>query len=114
MPLPETEITEQVEAPELPQVIVEAQELLHDVLTELLQLGAVEATIEVVRLHPEVTEVLDEAQEATNPEVLYLAETTTDLQAGPVLEVTAAAVHQEVVREEAIEAQEVVPEEAPE
>ncbi len=111
MPLPEIEIIEQVEAPELLQVIVEAQEL-HDVLTELHQVEAVEAIIEVVRPHPEVTEVLDEAQEATNQEVLYLAEITTDLQAGPVLEVTVAAVQLEVVREEAIEAREAVPEEA--
>ena len=112
MPLPEIEITEQVEVPELPQVIVEAQELLHDVLTELLQVEAAEAIIEVVHPHPEVTEVLDEAREATNPEVPCLAEITTDPQAGQVLEVTAAVVHQEVVREEAIEAQEAVPEEA--
>ncbi len=109
MPLPEIEIIEQVEVPELLQVTVEVQELLAVLMEYLLRPEAAEATIEVVHLHPELI-VQDEVQEAINQEALLLAETIIDPQADPALGATVAVVPQEAVDQVgAIEVLEVVP-----
>jgi len=109
MPLPEIEIIEPVEVPELLQVTMEVQEPRVVLMEQLLQQEVAEATIEVVHPHPEAI-VLDEVQEVINPGAQLQVETTADHQVDLVLVATAVVVPQEAVDQaEATEVQEVVP-----
>lgn len=113
MPLPEIEITEPVEVPELLQTTTEVLEP-HVVLMALPLLQEVaEATIGTAHPPPEEVTILDGALGVISLGVQFQAETSAGLQADPVPEVTEAVVPPEAADLVVASAvQEAVPEEA--